>query len=219
MLHGWGHSTEDCKVLQAEAKRLKSNNDSDEKDDNSFSKSHNKTWSRKAQEAKKKTSSDLAAFIKKEVGKAMKTASKKRESDDDDESDDDVVDILLRERRRVEPQIPHVASDPRRVLQGDDSPALATDLRDLQRRAMLSEEARDRTPDAVTSAGDERDLVREQSSVIVDRGVFGLSMIGRKLIESTAGAPLAVRIASISASVTPPMFAIVRQRSTPETRP
>ena len=86
MLHGWGHSTEDCKVLQAEAKRLKSNNDSDEKDNNSFSKSRNKTWSRKAQEAKKKTSSDLAAFIKKEVGKAMKTASKKRKSDDDDDS-------------------------------------------------------------------------------------------------------------------------------------
>ena len=86
MLHGWGHSTEDCKVLQAEAKRLKSNNDSDKKDNNSFSKSNNKTWSRKAQEAKKKTSSDLAAFIKKEVGKAMKTASKKRKSDDDDDS-------------------------------------------------------------------------------------------------------------------------------------
>ena len=87
ILHGWGHATEDCKVLQAEAKHPKMTNDSEKKDNNAFSKSSNKTWSRKAHEAKKKTNSDLAAFIKKEVGKAVQlVASKKRKSDDNDDS-------------------------------------------------------------------------------------------------------------------------------------
>ena len=84
MLHGEGnHSTEECKKLQQEAKRLKAN---DKKPDgNKFSKGQN--WKSKAELAKTKTKNDLAVYIKRAVAAETKKAnkgSKKRKSKDDD---------------------------------------------------------------------------------------------------------------------------------------
>ena len=60
--HGenYTHDSTGCFVLHPELK----------------SKSKNKTWSKKAADEKKKTKLDLAAFVKKEVKKAMEKASK-----------------------------------------------------------------------------------------------------------------------------------------------
>ena len=91
ILHGHGHATDECDQLNAEAKRLKGG-DLPEKPkeltQGSFAFSGNKSWSRKAQDAKKKAKKDLAAFIQAEVKKA--TSATKRKSDDssnDDEGD------------------------------------------------------------------------------------------------------------------------------------
>ena len=87
MFHGENnsHKTEDCYQLQKEAKRLKKENNGNDK---SYGKSKNKTWSRKAEEAKSASKNDLAVFIRKEVKKGvkkdLKAMSKKRKSEDSD---------------------------------------------------------------------------------------------------------------------------------------
>lgn len=75
-IHGPGHSADECRTLKALADK--------EKSSNSYSK--NKTWTRKADDAKKKTSKDLAAVIKKAVRKELNVASKKRKESSDEES-------------------------------------------------------------------------------------------------------------------------------------
>ena len=75
MLHvNCGHDTANCSKLQAEAKRLKSNNNN-----NYSGKSHgsgkgkcsNKTWSRKADESKAMTTKEINSLIKAQVQKGV----------------------------------------------------------------------------------------------------------------------------------------------------
>ena len=85
LIHGAGtHSSDESKVLQAMAKESK-------KDGSSSSGNHgkgkygNKTWTRKADEAKQASKKDLAAFIKKAVAKGVQkelnsTEKKKRKA-------------------------------------------------------------------------------------------------------------------------------------------
>lgn len=75
-IHGPGHSAEECRTLKTMVEK--------EKSSNSYSK--NKTWTRKAEDAKKKTSKDLAAVLKKVVRKELNVASKKRKESSDEES-------------------------------------------------------------------------------------------------------------------------------------
>ena len=80
LVHGeCGHSSNDCSVLQKEAKQLQK--------DYTAKKSGGKTntWSRKAEEAKSKSSKELAAFVKKAVREEMNAVEKKRKPDSDDE--------------------------------------------------------------------------------------------------------------------------------------
>ena len=64
LVHGWGgHSSDDCKKLQAEAKKLKGGS--------SDTKSKNKTWSNKASDEKDKASKDLASFISSKVNQGV----------------------------------------------------------------------------------------------------------------------------------------------------
>ena len=83
VLHGCGHATDECDQLNAEAKRIKGG-DLPEKPkeltQGNFHFSGKKSWSRKAQDAKKKANKDLATFIQAEVKKA--TSINKRKSDD-----------------------------------------------------------------------------------------------------------------------------------------
>ena len=66
-------------MLQKEAKQLQK--------DYTAKKSGGKTntWSRKAEEAKSKSSKELAAFVKKAVREEMNAVEKKRKPDSDDE--------------------------------------------------------------------------------------------------------------------------------------
>ena len=86
MYHGdnTSHNTENCHKMKQEAKRLKGESNGNQ----SYGKSKNKTWSRKAEEAKDASKKDLAVFIRKEakkqVKKDLKTISKKRKSEDSD---------------------------------------------------------------------------------------------------------------------------------------
>jgi hypothetical protein len=101
MIHGEGnHTSEECYTLQKEAKKLKTSytgNTSGKYADKAKSSSGNKTWTRKADQGKTKTKSDLATFIGKEIAKGLKkekktahAASKKRKSDSDDEEGEDL---------------------------------------------------------------------------------------------------------------------------------
>ena len=86
LLHGKGsHSTDECRTLQNQAKKLKANYDSGNQDSG---KSKNKTWSRKAQDNKDKTQKDLAAFIAQTVADEVAKAAKKRKPDEDESSED-----------------------------------------------------------------------------------------------------------------------------------
>jgi hypothetical protein len=93
MIHGHGtHSSDDCKTLQALAKKQKTSFQDSSK--GTFS---NKTWSRKAEEASSKSKKELAAFINKQVAKgvAKKTRElaamdKKRKASDSDAEDGEV---------------------------------------------------------------------------------------------------------------------------------
>ena len=102
MIHGEGnHTSEECYTLQKEAKKLKSSYGSNTAKyaEKAKSGSSNKTWTRKAEQGKNKTKSDLATFIGKEIAKGMKkqkksdlaVISKKRKSDlDSDEEGQDL---------------------------------------------------------------------------------------------------------------------------------
>ncbi len=93
MIHGEGnHTSEECYTLQKEAKKLKTSYGSNtgKYADKAKSSSGNKTWTRKADQGKTKTKSDLATYIGKEIAKGIKksshaASSKKRKNDSDDE--------------------------------------------------------------------------------------------------------------------------------------
>lgn len=90
MMHGeCGHTTDECRTVQAKVKRSKTSDDSDRK---SKSSSKNKTWSRKADENKSKASKDLHALIKKtiqeEVNMLTEMGVMKRKSDDESSHSD-----------------------------------------------------------------------------------------------------------------------------------
>jgi hypothetical protein len=81
VIHGWNnsHTTEQCRVakkLKAEGKPIEPQK-----------RNHNKSWSRKSEEAKKTSKEELGALVKEQVAKAMSEAqkSKKRASNSDDE--------------------------------------------------------------------------------------------------------------------------------------
>ena len=91
-LHGanCGHSSADCRTL----KKMKSDegNNHDRKDrKSSGKKSQNKSWSRKADEAKQATKKSLATFIRKTIREEMNAIEgNKRKSDDEDEEESSV---------------------------------------------------------------------------------------------------------------------------------
>jgi hypothetical protein len=93
MLHGPNdtHDTENCLVMKKTADSLKSGykNKSDGQPQ-----SKNKTWKRKADDNKKHTKQDLAAFVRKQARKELHAFAKKRkvDTDDDDKDDDKTVD-------------------------------------------------------------------------------------------------------------------------------
>ena len=102
LLHGDGnHDTEDCFTLQKEAKRLKGEGG----DSKPAAKSKNKTWSKKAEEAKEKAKGEYHAFVRKEIAKGVKKQikkdlsafTKKRKKDDSDSSDDDLAAFDLKD--------------------------------------------------------------------------------------------------------------------------
>ena len=75
------HTSDECEVLKRLAKE----------ESNSGGKFGNKTWNRKADEAKKASKKELAAFVKKAIAKGVKkelnSVDKKRKSSDDDSFD------------------------------------------------------------------------------------------------------------------------------------
>ena len=102
LLHGDGnHDTEDCFTLQKEAKRLKGEGG----DSKPAAKSKNKTWSKKAEEAKEKAKGEYHAFVRKEIAKGVKKQikkdlsafTKKRKKDDSVSSDDDLAAFDLKD--------------------------------------------------------------------------------------------------------------------------
>ena len=83
LIHGKGsHSSDECKVLQEQAKKLKEGGTGQ-----SRGKFGNKTWSRKATESSQSSKKDLAAFIKKQVAKGVQkellSSDKKRKAKED----------------------------------------------------------------------------------------------------------------------------------------
>ena len=93
----YGHATKDCNALQAEANRLKTNRDGNKSSGGKtiLDKSKSKTWSKKADDAKKAAKDDLAAFIQKTVADSIKSSLKRKS--DDEESDDDLAAFDLKE--------------------------------------------------------------------------------------------------------------------------
>ena len=83
-LHGHaGHTTNECRTIQAQVKKLKGSSDDGP--------SKNKTWSRKADNNQKKFQKELQAFVKKAVSHELNAFSdvqkKKRKVIDDDDDD------------------------------------------------------------------------------------------------------------------------------------
>ena len=95
LVHGeCGHNSNDCSVLQKEAKQLQK--DYTAKKGGSSGNKPN-TWSRKAEEAKNKSGKELAAFVKKAVREEMNAVEKKRKPDSDDEEEGELNAIDLSE--------------------------------------------------------------------------------------------------------------------------
>lgn len=84
-LHGEGsHDSNECKVLQAQAKKLKASEGG--KSDGKFK---NKSWTRKADEQRNKSKKELQAFMKKAVKKELNALSKKRKSEEKSDDEDE----------------------------------------------------------------------------------------------------------------------------------
>ena len=101
LFHGKGnHSTDECKKMQQEAKRLKTGDKGSYQSNNNGNNngSKNKTWTRKDDDKKVKT--ELAAFVKKEIKKGIQKGvkdlaafDKKRKADDDSSVDLNAIDL------------------------------------------------------------------------------------------------------------------------------
>jgi hypothetical protein len=92
MLHGSNntHDTEDCHIMKKTAESLKTGY-KNKNDGQSKSGSKNQSWKRKADDGKKNTKNDLAAFVSKTIRKELHAFNKKRKVDtnDDKPTDDD----------------------------------------------------------------------------------------------------------------------------------
>lgn len=85
-IHGNGnHTTEECRTIKSHIEKAKSGG-----------KSPNKTWNRKADDAKKAAKKELAAFVKKKVEEEMNAAeeAKKRKADEESDSTDEEVNAI-----------------------------------------------------------------------------------------------------------------------------
>jgi hypothetical protein len=120
MLHGKGnHSTEECRNMQAQAKRMKTNGGEAKSTTGGGSK--NKTWSRKSENNKSVTKKEINSLVKKAAKKAaqkeINALNKKRKSDDSDSEEEmnnieeGIVDIDLND---------FDAKDLERVLDDDE---------------------------------------------------------------------------------------------------
>ena len=82
LIHGkCGHTSNDCTKLQDLAKKGKPSGSDKDKG------SKNKSWTRKADDNKKKTKNELNALVQKAVQKEVNNMNKKRKSDDEDDDD------------------------------------------------------------------------------------------------------------------------------------
>ena len=85
-LHGTGgHSTEECKTIKSMVQKHK-DGDNSKNGKKSFG---NKTWKRSADDAKKNTKKELAAFIKKSIRAELNAISEKKRSADESSSDEE----------------------------------------------------------------------------------------------------------------------------------
>jgi hypothetical protein len=87
-LHGKGnHSTDDCRTIKSEVKKLKS---TESKTSGSGYPSKNKSWSKKAEDYKKKSQKELNAMGKvvEKLKKEVNALTKKRKSDDSSDEEE-----------------------------------------------------------------------------------------------------------------------------------
>jgi len=85
-IHGNGnHTTEECRTIKSHIDKAKSGG-----------KSPNKTWNRKADDAKKAAKKELAAFVKKKVEEEMNAVdeAKKRKVDEESDSTDEEMNAI-----------------------------------------------------------------------------------------------------------------------------
>jgi hypothetical protein len=82
-IHGNGnHTTDECRTIKSQIEKAKNGG-----------KSANKTWNRKADDAKKAAKKELAAFVKKKVQEEMNAAeddAKKRKAEDESSTDEEM---------------------------------------------------------------------------------------------------------------------------------
>ena len=96
LLHGPGsHNTDECKVLMAQAKKMKSSNDDSGGYQKRSGNYQNKSWNRKANDSNDKSKKELAAFMKKTIRKELNAMSaNKRKSEDSDIEDSESLNAL-----------------------------------------------------------------------------------------------------------------------------
>ena len=98
-LHGKGnHTTDDCRTIKSQVKKLKSSNDNNDKSTKNVRfASKNKTWSKKADDYKKKSQQELNAMGKvvEKLKKEVNALTKKRKSEDSDEEELHAVERQL----------------------------------------------------------------------------------------------------------------------------
>jgi hypothetical protein len=98
-LHGKGnHTTDDCRTIKSQVKKLKSSDDNNDKSTKNVRfASKNKTWSKKADDYKKKSQQELNAMGKvvEKLKKEVNALTKKRKSEDSDEEELHAVERQL----------------------------------------------------------------------------------------------------------------------------
>ena len=97
-LHGKGnHSTDECRTVKSEIKKLKSTDSKPSGGGNVRFASKNKTWSKKAEDYKQKSQKELNAMGKvvEKLKKEVNALTKKRKSEDSDEEELHAVERQL----------------------------------------------------------------------------------------------------------------------------
>ena len=97
LLHGdCGHSTDECRHLQNQAKKLKEGHSPDRTSSNG--KFGNKSWSRKSAEAKTASTKEINAFIKKAIAKGvakeLHSAERKRKAEESSSGEDEELHMV-----------------------------------------------------------------------------------------------------------------------------